>query len=505
MPTSPASSSESEHSPGQLSSAAELLAAKFPPLAAYWPNLNRVSAPQTAFLLLDQLEAIYGGAAGGGKSDALLAAALQYVDVPGYAALILRRTFKQLSLPGAIMSRSKEWLAAARNSREVHWNDDDKTWTFPSGATLTFGYLDTADDIYRYQGPEFQYVGFDELTQFQLEQYTYLFSRVRRRVDMPVPVRVRAASNPGGIGHAWVKQRFPIQVGDTPEAKGGRLFVPAKVSDNPGLDPAEYALSLGELNETLRQQLMDGDWGAFEGAAFTITADHLIRPFDMPEQFERFESMDYGLNNPTAWLAWAVDYEQNLIAFDEYYKPGLPSETAPVILAKRQDWRSQVCYGDPNSLAMRTGSQTRWGEPATVETLFADEGVYINRGNDNPRAGYAHLRELLKLDPERRFPIWHPRAGEPGAPRMFIVAQDCSELAAQLTAAPLQPNGKRNAGEMVDPEWEGRHGHAIAAARYGVLSRPDASKEPEPEPDPREDMARRALERASGSQRLTDV
>jgi hypothetical protein len=108
-------------------SAAELLSRKFPPLARYWPNLGRVSAPQTGFLVLDHLEAFYGGAAGGGKSDALLAGALQYVDVPGYAALILRRTFKQLSLPGAIMARSKEWLAPFRKSGEVHWNDDERS------------------------------------------------------------------------------------------------------------------------------------------------------------------------------------------------------------------------------------------------------------------------------------------------------------------------------------------------------------------------------------------
>ena len=108
---------------------------------------------QYAFLLLNCLEAMYGGSAGGGKSAALLMAALQYVDVPGYAALILRRTYSDLALPGALIPRSHEWLRPLG----VHWDDTEKTWTFPSGATLTFGYLDHSGDRYRYQSSEFQF------------------------------------------------------------------------------------------------------------------------------------------------------------------------------------------------------------------------------------------------------------------------------------------------------------------------------------------------------------
>ena len=132
---------------------------------------------QALFLLHDHIpEILYGGSAGGGKSDALLMAALQYVHVPGYAALLLRRTFPDLSLPEAIMSRSFEWL----QNTDAHWHDKEKTWNFPSGATLTFGYLDAPRDHYRYQGSAFQYIGFDELTQFKENQYLFLHSRLRR-------------------------------------------------------------------------------------------------------------------------------------------------------------------------------------------------------------------------------------------------------------------------------------------------------------------------------------
>lgn len=196
---------------------------------------------------------MYGGAAGGGKSDALLMGALQFVDVPGYRAIIFRRTYADLALPGALMDRAHEWLA----SSGARWNSQSKTWTFPSGATVGFGYLDTEQTKFRYQGAEFQYIAFDELTQFEETQYRYLFSRLRRLAGVEVPLRMRAASNPGGIGHAWVRQRFLVEA----EA-GRRVFVPATLDDNPYLDRGEYIESLSELDPVTRQQLLEGDWDA---------------------------------------------------------------------------------------------------------------------------------------------------------------------------------------------------------------------------------------------------
>lgn len=208
---------------------------------------------QAQFLLLDEDEAFYGGSAGGGKSDALLMAALQYAEVPGYAALILRRSYADLSLPGAIMDRAHEWL----DGTDAKWHDQKKTWVFPSGASLTFGYLQSENDKYRYQSAEFQFIGFDELTQFSITQYRYLFSRLRRLKDSQVLLRMRSASNPGGFGHEWVKQRFVIE-GDT----HGRPFIPASLDDNPYLDRAEYVKSLNHLDPVTRAQLLKGDWSA---------------------------------------------------------------------------------------------------------------------------------------------------------------------------------------------------------------------------------------------------
>lgn len=227
-----------------------------PRLTKYIPH--KPTPKQSAFLLLRGREALYGGAAGGGKSDALLMGALQWVDVPGYSAILLRRTYADLSLPKALMDRSREWLSGT----DAQWNDQKKMWTFPSGAQLVFGYLEHDQDVYRYQSAEFQYIGFDELTQFTERQYRYLFSRLRRLIDSPVPLRVRAATNPGGVGHGWVKQRFLIE-----GRSKSRVFIPARLTDNPYLDQAEYIHSLNNLDEVTRLQLLRGDWDIAEGGA----------------------------------------------------------------------------------------------------------------------------------------------------------------------------------------------------------------------------------------------
>ena len=220
-----------------------------PRLTKYIPH--EPTDKQAAFLLLPHREVLFGGAAGGGKSAALLMAALQFVDVPGYSAILFRRSYTDLSLPGALMDRAEQWLGGT----DARWSQIEKTWHFPSGASLTFGYLEHPKDRYRYQGAEFAFVGFDELTQFDESEYRYLFSRLRRLKGDTVPIRMRAASNPGGIGHNWVKQRF-LEEGLEHE----RPFIPSRLEDNPHLDQAEYEESLLQLDPITRAQLREGDW-----------------------------------------------------------------------------------------------------------------------------------------------------------------------------------------------------------------------------------------------------
>jgi predicted phage terminase large subunit-like protein len=220
---------------------------------------HRPHPKQQRFLLHTEttFEALFGGAAGGGKSEALLMAAAQFADTPGYAALLLRKSFRDLSQPDALIPRSKEWWG-----ERAHYSGLDKRWTFPSGATITFGYLEHADDVYQYQGAAFQFVAFDELTQFDEMPYRYLFSRLRKGQGVAVPLRMRAGSNPGGKGHDWVKRRFITH------RTGARVFVPSRLEDNPSLDRAEYLRSLAELDPITRAQLLAGDWDAYQGGRF---------------------------------------------------------------------------------------------------------------------------------------------------------------------------------------------------------------------------------------------
>lgn len=244
-----------------------------PPLK-YCPSLRsrpaKISAKQLALLMAPDFDLLFGGAAGGGKSIGLLMAALQYVHVPGYAAGLFRRTYKDLALPGALMDIAEQWFSGT----DAHWDDTLKTWEFPTGGApskIVFGYLDAEKDKRRYQGSAFQYVGFDETTQFTETQVSYVISRVRRPAEdadprlFAVPLRVRCASNPGGEGHEWVKARYV-----DPLTNEGRRFLPSKLEDNPFLDRASYEQSLAQLDPITREQLRHGDWGVMPtGGLFT--------------------------------------------------------------------------------------------------------------------------------------------------------------------------------------------------------------------------------------------
>ena len=226
------------------------------PPKQYCPHVP--TPKQLAFLLCPRAEVFFGGAAGPGKTDGLLMAALQLVEQPNYHALLLRRTFRQLNQSNSIMNRARQWLA----NTDAVFRESDKRFTFPSGATITFGNLDSDDDVYQYDSSEFQFIGFDELTSFTEAQYTYLFSRLRTTRDNPVPLRMRSASNPGNRGHDWVKARFMI--GQPQEVLQrdypSRFFLPARISDNPHIRRDEYLAALANLEPVRRRQLLEGDW-----------------------------------------------------------------------------------------------------------------------------------------------------------------------------------------------------------------------------------------------------
>lgn len=209
-------------------------------------------------------ECLYGGAAGGGKSDAILMAAAQYAWKFGhFRAVCLRRTHTELAKAGALMERAMSWWLG----RGVAWDGTNKKFRFPSGATVEMGYHATPADNKNYQGGEWHFVAFDELTHWPDEKaWEWLRSRCRKNVDDPIPLRQYAASNPGSVGHNWVKKRF---VGATDMTTGRWVepvspFIAAKIADNPSLDRKAYVATLSSLDPTTRDQLLHGDWDARE-------------------------------------------------------------------------------------------------------------------------------------------------------------------------------------------------------------------------------------------------
>jgi predicted phage terminase large subunit-like protein len=225
----------------------DYLEPKMPPFCPEDPSLT-----QKVFLRTYAMEALFGGAAGGGKSSALLMSAMQYVDTPSYSAILFRRTFADLALPGALMDRFQTWIAP---HDEVRWNSNNNTATFPSGARIAFGYLNNSQDYLRYKGAEFQFIGMDEVTEIRESDYRYMFSRLRRPASGPlsrVPLRMRAATNPAPN---WVRQRFIVE-----GKERGRVFVPSKLTDNPGVDADSYRQALAELDPIERRRLEMGDW-----------------------------------------------------------------------------------------------------------------------------------------------------------------------------------------------------------------------------------------------------
>lgn len=297
---------------------------------------------QAAFMARPEYECLYGGAAGGGKSDALLAEALRQVHIPHYRAIIFRKTYPQLS---ELIDRSRAIYSPA--FPRARYNQTEHCWTFPSGAKIYFGSMQYTKDRINYQGKRYDFIAFDELTHFTWDEYSYMFSR-NRPSGPGTRVYMRASTNPGGIGHGWVKDRFitvappltpVVDAYEVPDPSGKliqlsrrRIFVPSTVFDNQALlrnDP-NYLANLAMLPEAERNALLYGSWDSFDGQVFREWRNdpqhyddqrwtHVIDPFPIPRHWRIYRGFDFGYAKPFAVGWFAVDEDGRIYHIKEYY------------------------------------------------------------------------------------------------------------------------------------------------------------------------------------------
>ena len=368
--------------------------------------------PQTVFCSRGEYEVLFGGAAGPGKTDCLIMEAARFVDRPRYRAIILRRTFPQLQ---EIIDRCWHWYPMI-NENAVY-RAGQYRWYWPSGAIVQFGHMQNENDKYNYQGKEFHFIGFDEVTQFTETQYLYLHSRARS-TDPTIPIRIRNTTNPGGIGHVWCKRRFvdiapPGQTYIDLKSGQSRVFIPAKVTDNPTLvlnDPA-YIQRLEALPEIEKLRLLHGVWDVFEGQVFTELnqGTHGCDDFPIPPEWERIMVFDWGYARPFCALWFAVDFDGVIYLYRELYgmkgddpNKGLRLTNTQICreILKVEKERVKFRVADPAcwSPTKLKGSNEVHG-PSFVEDAGKETLYFLKADNDRLR-GKQQVHQRFMIDTE---------------------------------------------------------------------------------------------------------
>ena len=409
--------------------------------------------PQTEFLAAPEKDVLYGGAAGGGKSYAMLVDPLRFAHKKLHRALILRRSMPELR---ELIDKSRELYPQAFPGAK--FKEVEKLWNFPSGAKIEFGFLERDADVYRYQGQAYSWIGFDEITHLPTEfSWNYLASRLRT-TDSSIETYLRCTANPGGVGAHWVKKRYIDSHEHNKSFIGhdglSRKFIPARLNDNPYLaKDGRYEQMLKALPPIQRRQLLEGNWDVAEGAAFVeFSPDkHIIEPFQLPISWERVKGIDYGYAAESCCLWGILDAQDGtLIIYRELYRKGLTGLDLGRIITEME-------IEDPFSVqgVLDTSAWARTGTtgPTVGETL-QQLGHKLRRADKNRIQGKIQIHEYLKLQ-------------QSGRPRLQIF-NTCPNLIRELQGIPLS----KTRPEDVDTNASD---HAYDALRYLIMSRPRIS------------------------------
>ena len=453
---------------------------------------------QRKFMARREYECLYGGAAGGGKTDALLAEVTRQIDIPHYRAILFRDTVPQLE---GMISRSQELYKSA--FPRAKYNSTKMWWTFPNGAKIMFGHMQREEDKLQYQGKSYDFIGFDELTHFSQTQYMYLMSR-NRPTGPGTRVYIRATCNPGGKYGNWVKQRFitpsppatPIKSeyevitpsGEVIKQTKHRIFIPATVFDNKKLlenDPS-YLANLAMLPEAEKNALLYGSWDSFEGQVFTEWKNdpahykdrrwtHVIDPFPIPKHWQIYRGYDFGYAKPFSVGWYAVDTAGKMYRIREYYgcvkdQPNTGIKIDPVQQAREI---ARIEREDPalkNKKIIGIADPSIWDESRGESIAHMMESspnfIYFRHGDNTRLAGKMQFHYRLAFDSE----------GDP----MFQVFNTCRnfiETIPMLTYSQTHP-------EDIDTEQED---HIYDECRYVMMDRPITPRKNEAAPVPKDD------------------
>ena len=394
------------------------------------PSSNIIWTPQpkqAAFMSRPEDEALYGGAAGGGKSDCLVVEGLRQKDIPHYKGLILRKTFPELT-----ELIDKTYKIYPRAVKGAYYHETSHTWRFPSGAKIIFGSMHRPKDRFKYQGQAYDFIGIDELTHFTQKEYEFL--QTRNRANGPgTRCYMRSTANPGGIGHGWVKERFvtpakPLTTmwekgqvytpsGEIINAWKSRVFVPATIFDNRILltnDPS-YLAKLANLATAEREALLYRNWDSYTGQYFSEWKNdpehyidrkftHVIEPFDIPKHWPVYRSYDYGSAKPFSCGWWTVDEDGILYRICELYGyTGKPNEGLKWPPEKQFSEVARVEREHPylkNKQILGIADPSIWDSSRgeSIVDCAARQGVIFSPGDNTRLAGWAQVRNRLAFD-----------------------------------------------------------------------------------------------------------